>query len=487
MAGMVFHAMSRLDELKDLADYAVDYVSKLGATYAEARAQIDSVSSFVLKNGNVEAGYIGRFRGLGLRLIFDGALGFTSINEARKELVKRGARDALSMARASSGISQKVRLSEERVAKEEWGVREKVPFEDVAIKEKIDFLLSVDKGTTSVKGVKVPARLIDLTEMRTEKYLVTSDGCEVSSYVPRISVDVLITAVKGNDSEQGMFQRGRIGGWEAVEGWNVVEECGKRARALGDILMKAKKAPTGKIDLLVGSEVVGLAVHESTGHPYEADRILGRETAQAGESFVRVDMLGTRIGSEVVSVLDDPTLENGYGSYRYDDEGVAARPRYLIKDGVINEFLQNRETAEELSVKSNAAARASDFAKEPIIRMANTYMAPGDHDFEELLEGVKFGVFIKSYEEWNIDDIRYNMRFVGSEAHLIEKGELQGLVRRPVIELTTPKFYSSIDALTKHVDQYPGQCGKGDPMQGIPVWFGGPTIRLRGVQLGVIR
>jgi TldD protein len=295
---------------------------------------------------------------------------------------------------------------------------------------------------------------------------------------------VALTAVKGGDSEQAHIELGESGGYEVVENWDLADLCAEKARVLGKILEEAGRAPKGKVDIILGSEVAGLSVHESVGHPYEADRILGREVAQAGESFVSADMLGTRIGSELVTVVDDPTIERSYGFYLYDEEGVRARPRYLMREGIIAEFLHNRETAAALGVNSNGASRASRFDREPLVRMASTYMMPGDSTLDELIEDVELGVYVKTYGEWNIDDLRYNMRFVGGEAYRIEKGVMKGLIRKPIIELTTPKFYSSIDGLTKEVEHYAGLCGKGDPEQGIPVWFGGPTVRLRGVRLG---
>jgi len=95
------------------------------------------------------------------------------------------------------------------------------------------------------------------------------------------------------------------------------------------------------------------------GIQVKADRILGREGAQAGESYITLDKIGTRIGSEHVTIVEDPTLPNSYGFYLYDDEGVQARRRYLIKEGIINELLTNRETAAILGTKSNGAARGN--------------------------------------------------------------------------------------------------------------------------------
>lgn len=474
--------------MKDLADFAVEHAMKLGANYAEARLQSDIGNVYLVKNGNPEVAGFVRERGLGIRVLIDGGLGFVSLNQPNKDLVDTRVREAVGMAKASIKVKKKpIRLSAEKAVEEGWEVKPKIPFEGVSVEEKMELLLDIDKTASSLEevGVSVPYRMLELIESNTEKYFVNSEGTAVSSKIPRVLFFGMLTAhEKDKGTEQDMIEKAESRGWEAVKEWNLVDHTKERAKTLGKILKTAAKAPKGKIDLILGNQVVGLVVHESVGHPYEADRIFGREAAQAGESFVTRDMLGKRIGTEVVTVVDDPTLENSYGHYLYDDEGVPARRRFLMKEGIINEFLHNRETAAEMGVSSNAAARASGFNREPIIRMANTFMLPGDHTFEELAEDISFGVYMKTFGEWNIDDRRYNMRFIGRECYLIEKGKLKGMVRRPVLEITTPGFYSSVDAVDKTLRFEGATCGKGDPMQGMPVWHGGPNVRLRNIRLG---
>jgi len=472
--------------MEELADFAVDFAQKLGADYAEARFQVDYENLYVLRNGNPEAVSWTRRRGIGIRVMVDGAFGFASVNELEKSRVENCVREAVSMARAASKtLKQPLKLSEEEAHEDSWRVEPKTSFLDVSLEEKMGYLLEIDKRIADEQeiGVKIPQRLMELTEVITEKYFVNSDGAHISSWTPRVYFMAFLTAYEGGRTEQEFVERGEARGWEALKDWNLPELLVERSKLLGRIIREAQPPPREKVDLVLGSQVVGLIVHESAGHPYEADRIFGREAAQAGESFLKADMLGQRIGSEVVNVADDPTLEHSYGFYLYDDEGVKARRRLLIKDGIINEFLHNRETAARMGIKSNASARANAFDREPIVRMANTFMLPGDRSFEELLEDIRLGVYIKTFGEWNIDDRRYNLRFVGRECYLIENGELKGLVRRPILEVTTPGLYASIDALDGNLSFEAATCGKGDPVQGIPVWHGGPNVRVRGIEV----
>jgi TldD protein len=323
---------------------------------------------------------------------------------------------------------------------------------------------------------------IDLTS----KYFVNSEGSRISSFVPKLSAFAFITVTEQGKTEQAYKQFGWSGGWEAFRVWAIPEKLIYEAKVLKNVITKAKSVKSRDMDLVCGSEVAGIAAHESCGHPMEADRILGREMSQAGRSFIYKGSkfwVGSKIGSKAVTIVDDPTVKNSYGYYLYDDEGVKARRRFLYKKGVINEFLHNRESAAKMSTKSNGSSRSTGYDREAIVRMANTFVLPGELSEEELVEDVRHGVCMKSFTEWNIDDKRFNQRYVGREAYLIENGELKGPVARPVIETSTLKFWTAVDAVSKQVEFDAATCGKGDPAQGIPVSTGGPCIRLRGVHV----
>ncbi len=284
---------------------------------------------------------------------------------------------------------------------------------------------------------------------------------------------------------QRLFQQGETGGLEVVKRLDLVSRVEEEAKILREVIAKATKMEPGKMDVILSPELSGIAAHESVGHPQEADRILGREGAQAGESYLKKSSLGYRIGSKEANVSDDPTLLHSNGYCPVDDEGVKATKRRLIVDGKIGEFLQNRSTSAELGERNNGAARAVGFNREPIIRMSNTFVEPGDHTTEELVRMVKNGIYFKSFTEWNIDDKRLNQRYVGLEAYRIRNGVLGEMVKAPVLEITTPALWGSVKARGRKLEFEAAVCGKGDPMQGAPVWTGGPDTLLGGVRIGV--
>jgi len=472
--------------LEDIAEYAVNYAGGLGSTYAEARVEKVVNNATTIKNGRPQFSGFLREMGIGVRLIIDGALGFASTNELSKGSVAEAVSSAASMAGAAADTLKKpVPLSDAKASRDRWVVRPKRRLGSFSVEDKLKTLFDVDKSLRSFRGVKFPARLLTLTETVTEKTFLNSEGTCVTSKVPRVSFTYMLTAYRpGKGTAQRFNKKGESCGWETLSSWDLTELVSEEARVLASVLVEGRKPPRGEIDAVLGSEVVGIICHESCGHPFEADRILGREAAAAGESFMSVEMLGRRLGSDEVTVVDDPTIPSSYGYYLYDDEGVEASRRELIKNGVVNAFLHNRETAAELGVQSNGSARAISYSREPIVRMSNTYMDTGDYGFEELVGSVSKGVYIKSFMEWNIDDRRFNQRYVGLEAYLIRKGELTQPVRNPILETTTPRLYMSVDAVGREISFSAATCGKGDPQQGVPVWTGGPDIRVRRIRLG---
>jgi len=469
--------------MEDIAKLSIEYALKKGAKYAEARLEDTKTNGIVLKNGNLEASTFSTYTGLGMRFIVQGKLGFVSTNELdKKAKLKRLIREAIQKTKSSKRYGEKVKLSDDKAHNDRYQVNEKKKLLDIGVDEKIKLLQESERAIKD-SGVNVPGRFVGYSDSFTTEHLVNSDGTEVTAIVPRANFYYLLTIAENDKMTQRYSGKGGTGGWEVVEGWNVYDIFKEEVTSMKNNLLKGKKTPKGVMPIVCGPEVVGIMVHESAGHPYEADRIFGREAAQAGESFITKKMVDFKIGSDKVTVVDDPTLANSYGFYKYDNEGVKARRKFLMKNGVITEFLHNRETAFHMGLPSNGSSRATDYDKESIVRMSNTFMLPGKVKEEDLFKDIKKGVFIKNFMEWNIDDKRLNQKYTGAEAYLIKNGEILHPVINPILEVSTTKLYHAVDEVANNLEPFAGNCGKGEPMQGIPVWMGGPSVLLKGLKV----
>ena len=474
----------------DIAEYAVEYGTKKGAEYIEARFVDSRNEGYTTRNGAIIGGGETFSSGIGIRTLTNGGIGFCSTAKLEKEHIEKAIDVALKMARASERKEPLV-FSEEEVVEAKWHTEVKEHIEDKSDEEKVKFVLDLDKELVSQDfGENLAMRTLMLDMSRVKKYIVNSEGSKVESDKSLIAFYTFNTAKGPLGSEQRFYGQAGAKGWEWFKEDKIVEKIVEDNRALVKTANNAKKIKLGVTDVVVSGEVAGIIAHENTGHPSEGDRILGREGAQAGESFY-IDLLekgklgDIKIGTEAVNLIDDPTLPGSAGYYLYDDECVKARPRYLIKEGIMNDLLLNREFAAKFNTKSNAAARAIGYFREPLVRMANTYFAPGEHTLEELVEDVKKGIYMKSFTEWNIDDRRFQSKYVGLEVYLIENGELtETMIRRPILELTTFGLFGSVDAVAKDMEFPYGTCGKSDPMQGAPVWMGGAQVRMRNIRLG---
>ncbi|HME18847.1 MAG TPA: TldD/PmbA family protein [Nitrososphaerales archaeon] len=474
------------EEAKHLAQLAVSKASASGASYAEARVQGTSAREYLLKNGEGQPAAFEEGFGMGVRVLAKGALGFAATNTMEQGAVTELVVQAVKMTRASASVLKKpIVFDSSRALKRKWEAEEKEKIEGGDANWLRGVLMEMEERIADGKaGVQIPGRFLGLAVDLERKYFMNSDGAEVEGRLPRVMFFGSLTAMDSGNTAQRFIQAGESGGLEVVKRIGLVERVEEEAKILGRVLKNTTKPPTDEVDVILSPELSGIAAHESVGHPQEADRILGREGAQAGESYLKANSLGMKVGSSQANVSDDPTLAHSNGFTPVDDEGVEGKKRRLIKDGAINEFLHNRSTAVEFGLTSNGSSRASAFDREPIIRMSNTFVEPGDYTLEELVKEVKLGVYFKTFTEWNIDDKRFNQRYVALEAYLIQNGQMKGLVKSPVLEITTPKLWGSVKARSRTLEFEAATCGKGDPSQGAPVWTGGPDTLLAGIKLG---
>jgi TldD protein len=467
---------------EDVAEHAVDLAMAKGPlVLAEVRLETSSHRNMTIKTGEVHSVSASSDAGMNVRIVLRDGIGFASANSISKSTGKELVRRAFTLAKAGKR-KHRVKLSKEKPVTSVWKVPQKRALSDVSNDDRMSYLKSLDSAVMAA-GPKVQGRYFDILDGEKERLLLNSEGTRVRSNVPLLRVFSFNMVSSKGQTEQSFREWGSTGGWERVDEWGAAQALSEEMRVLKDLIDNGKAVKPGTYDLLCGPEVVGIAAHESCGHPMEADRILGREMSQAGKSFVNEDMIGEVIGSEHATVIDDPAIPGSYGYYEYDQEGVRARPRFLYKKGRINEFLHNRETAGALGLKSNGSSRSQVYIREPIARMANTFVASGDHGEDELIGSIRNGVYMKSFTEWNIDDKRYNQKYVSREAYFVKNGKVAGPARGCVLEITTPRFWKSLDGVSRKVEFVAAECGKGDPIQGMEVFTGGPMLRLREVHL----
>jgi predicted Zn-dependent protease len=250
-------------------------------------------------------------------------------------------------------------------------------------------------------------------------------------------------------------------------------------------LVAAPDCPSGTMDVLLAPDQMVLQIHESIGHPLELDRILGDERNFAGTSFVTPDMFGSyRYGSELLNVTFDPTVPGELASYAYDDEGTKAERLYLIRAGILERGLGGAVSQARAGLPGVANARADNWNRPPIDRMANLNLEAGNASFDDLVAAIDRGVYMETNSSWSIDDSRNKFQFGCERARLIEHGKLGAVVKNPNYRGISASFWRSLalvgDESTRQVLGTP-HCGKGEPSQIIRCGHASPSCVFRDV------
>jgi TldD protein len=457
--------------LKNELTKVVDAGQKLGASYAEVRAQKLFKTVITTKDGRVEVVRKGTENGAAIRVLLNGVWGFASTGTLEPKQLIDSVTEACKMAKASSlQVKEPVKLADIKAVEAKVVFKPKKDPSKVPIGEKIDLVLAEDKTIFDFdKSVK--SCTINYLDISGTNYFANSD----KSYIEQDKLYLyLVTAVWAREADKMALASDGIGfttGFEIFE-TETPEIVGRRVAKRCVDQLKAKIPKGGTYPAVLGPQIIGIFAHEAFGHLAEADLTM------AGS--VLIDKLGKKVGAEVVTIIDDGTMEGAIGSYKYDDEGVPAQKTVLIKNGEIVGLMHNRETAQKYGTKPTGNARAEDFRYEPIIRQRNTYLTKGDHSFEELLEGIKFGYYIKNYRggQANLDG---TFQVGVQEAYEIVNGEVGAPVRNVSFSGNTLETLHSVDAVGKDFELNVGVCGKG---QAAFVGAGGPHTRVKEVLIG---
>jgi TldD protein len=460
-----------LNVLKDVLTKTVDYGQRLGADYVEVRAQNLFNTSLTTKDGIVETAKDGTESGAGIRVLVGGAWGFVSLGKLEAKLLRESVEEAVKLAKATSlHVKAPVKLAEVKTLEDVVVAKPKKDPKDVSMEKKIENTLKMDRTIFGYDS-QIKSCTINYLDVTGTSYFVNSDGTCIQQDKLYVWSRILASARESSVFASAREEIGSTAGYEVFDS-QTPEQLGTMVAKRTVDQLKAKTPKGGTFPAVIGPNVGGVFIHEAMGHLAEADLTLS--------GSILFDKLGKQIASDVVTVYDDGTVPGAFGSFKYDDEGVPAQKTALIEKGTLTGLMQNRETAHKLGMNPTGNARAEDFRVEPIIRMRNTYLGAGDSSFEELIEDVDFGYYLKSFRggQANLDG---TFQVGIQEAYEIVKGEIGAPVRSASISGNTLETLRKVEAVGKDFQLWPGRCGKG---QTAFICDGGPHIRVGEITIG---
>ncbi len=410
--------------------------------------------------------------GCGIRVLAGEQTGFGYTNDLSLEKVQKAALTAAAIAKG-------------RYRGRALRLREKTLRGDVARVIRPAHTAGMTKKIGLVRDAYVAARHFDPRVLKVKASLqdsvqyvtvANSEGLIVRDVRPMVRLTCVVVAGKNGRREFGYWGGGGRVGLEYFRDVLTPARIGAEAAAEAVLLLGAVDAPAGEMPIVLSPGHSGVLIHEAVGHLLEAD--FNRK-----KTSIFWDKMGKKVGTEQVTIHDDPTMPASRGSYNVDDEGTVPRRTLLIEKGVVAGLLQDRLSARLMKKPLTGHGRRQDYSHWPVPRMANTYIDRGEYDPAEILASVRKGFYVDSLQGGQVEDSG-KFTFSVSLGHLIENGRLTAPVRQATL------IGTNIDVLKRLVmvgsdlafGLQTGTCSKEG--QDVPVNDGCPTMKISRMTVG---
>lgn len=442
-----------------------------GAEDGELYMQSSENESFAFDDGKLKLANSNKDIGFGLRSLSGEVVGYAHASEISKKALERAGKTVKEII---SKDNKEIDVSPQKTNRSFYEANNPIPSLD--FDKKIKVLQDINEYARSVNS-KVEQVSINLAGSWEAIRILRSDGEMLDDVRPLVRLGVNI-AVKDNEKmETGSYGSGGRHNYDVLlseENWKFhVDEALKQAL----IMLEAKPAPAGEMTVVLGPGWPGILLHEAIGHGLEGD--FNRK-----KTSVFSHLMGEKVATEGVTVVDDGTLHSKRGSLSIDDEGTPTEKTVLIDNGKLVGYMHDRLNARLMGTKSTGNGRRQSYAHQPMPRMRNTIMVSGDKDPTEILESTKNGIYAKSFAGGQVDITNGKFVFSASEAYKIENGKITTPVKGATLIGSGFEVLKKVTMIGNNMELDPGigTCGKNG--QSVPVGVGQPSLKIEGLTVG---
>ncbi len=442
-----------------------------GGEFADVYVENRVSRNILLEEARVKSAEFGVSQGAGVRVILGDKSGYAFTDEVSEDKLLRAADVASYIARGGSTVKP-VAVKE---ASRPSFVTVRLPLEQIADARRLDVMRRAHQAALDFDRRIRMASVSYYDEVR-GRVVANSEGLYLSDDLPLLFFIVEALSEGNNTRHRGRERLSRHSGFEMfdeVTPEQVARTCAREAIAM----LEAKDTPAGKMDVVMQNGWGGVLVHESIGHPLEADNIARQIGAFTGK-------LGKQVATPIFTMIDDGTLRNARGTINFDDEGTPARRNVLIKDGVLVKYMTDVLSAKQLKMERTGNGRRESFRYLPIPRMTNTFIDNGKDRPEDIVASTRSGIYVQSLSGGSVNPTTGVFNFTCREAYLIENGRKTTPLKGATLIGNCTDIISNVDAIGNDLDFGPGICGKG---QSAEVSCGQPTVRIRGINVGGTR
>ncbi|SNR66169.1 TldD/PmbA family protein [Desulfurobacterium atlanticum] len=458
-----------LVDFKELGEFGVKELIKRGADFADLFFEKKFTFTAKLEDNKVESVSNGIEIGVGIRMIKGGKTFYGFTNDITQKAILNVINN-LAPANGDKPVSINWEPKEKRYQQVvDGGVDFNVSSEDKIM------LLKRANYRARECGDRIKQVTVVLKDSIQEVVIVNSLGHIVEDIRPRVVFYVLVVASDGKSLQTGYEPVGHLGDYSLFNEYQP-EDIALNAAERALKMLSAEPAPAGTFTVVISSKAGGTMIHEAVGHGLEAD------IANQGLS-VYSGKLGEKVASELVTVIDDGTLKGKYGSSGYDDEGVPTGKTVLIENGILKSFMYDRLQSEQSGTFIlTGNGRRQSYMHVPIPRMTNTFIAPGNDNPQDIIEGTDRGIYVVKMGGGQVNTVNGDFVFEISEGYMIENGKITYPIKGASLIGNGPAVLQNIDAVGNDLGFAIGTCGKDG--QGVPVSDALPTIRIKEITVG---
>jgi TldD protein len=424
-----------------------------------------------LDDGRIRAASFNTSRGFGLRSVTGEASVYAHAGEISETALQRAAATLIA-ARATDHGSISVAATPS-VAALYPGLN---PLTDIPFGQRAALLSEIDAYARAADSEVVQVMASIAGEWQVVEIL-RPDGSIAADIRPLVRLNIAVVLERAGRRESGSHgEGGRASYRPFIEpaAWQAgVHEAIRQAK----VNLESIPAPAGEVPVVLGAGWPGILLHEAIGHGLEGDFNRKGSSAFAG-------LMGARIGSKGVTVVDDGTMADRRGSLTIDDEGTPTSRTTLIEDGILTGYLQDRQNARLMNMRATGNGRRQSYAHTPMPRMTNTIMLGGDATADDMIRSVKRGLYAVNFGGGQVDITSGKFVFSASEAYMIENGKITAPVKGATIIGNGPDALTKVEMIGNDLALDPGigTCGKNG--QGVPVGVGQPTLKLSALTVG---
>lgn len=440
-----------------------------GADFSEIFIQKRIFNNLRLEDGRIENSTSGYELGCGLRLLADKSTFYAYVDSLEEEKLLNAAK-VLSSAVNGSNSLKVIELAE---ARSSYNVKIKKPPFLIDADNKKNILRLVDEKSRN-HGSRIVQVTSALSDVEEEIFIANSYGNFSFEKVIKTFLAVNVVAKKGKDVGTGYKSVARTGGYEVFDLKSPKKLAGEASNIALNML-DAVSAPTGEIPVVIGPAFGGVIFHEACGHGLEADAVLKGASVFEGK-------MGKKIADGMVTAVDDSTIKYRWGSYKFDSEGFPSCKTILIKDGVLENYINDIKSSKKMGIKQTGNGRRQSFRHIPVPRMSNTYIDRGNENPQSILKSVNRGIYAKEFAGGQVDPVTGDFVFGISEGYLIENGRISFPIKDATLIGNGPAILKKIEAVGNDLDFAPGFCGKNG--QSVSNEVGQPTIKVAAMTVG---